>query len=91
MTFAIAELNIRFCRLRNVNDSFYSKLSGTDSESGDETELFTRNKHKAKEVKFIEKVVEDGDTLQSLSIKYRCPVSSINSFMRDRVVIANAF
>lgn len=51
------------------------KEKESDSESGEETELFVRNKPKKKEIPTIEKVVEDGDTLQSLAIRYHCSVS----------------
>lgn len=67
--------HVRSFRLRNVSENFYNKLSDNDDESANETELFTRNKQKSKEVKFIEKVIEEGDTLQSISIRYRCTVS----------------
>lgn len=61
-------------RLKTVSDSFYKKLSDNEEDSADETELFVRSKPKIAYVKFIEKVIEDGDTLQSISIKYRCTV-----------------
>lgn len=37
-------------------------------------------KSKRKEVPTIEKVVEDGDTLQSLAIRYGCAVSLIYNY-----------
>lgn len=71
--FILLQTNLSPYRLKNVSN-FYNKLS--DDDSGDETELFTRNKQKHKEIEFIEKLVEEGDTLQSLSIKYRCSVGT---------------
>lgn len=38
-------------------------------------ELFAKYRPKRKEVPTIEKVVEDGDTLQSLALRYGCTVS----------------
>lgn len=70
---------LQMFRLRNVSEKFYNKLSDNDEESGDETELFTRSKQKKSEVKFVEKVIEEGDTLQSISIKHRCTVSKFES------------
>ncbi|KAJ8925533.1 hypothetical protein NQ315_009372 [Exocentrus adspersus] len=51
------------------------KESGSDS--GEETELFVKNKPKRKEVPTIDKEVEDGDTLQSLAIRYHCTVADL--------------
>lgn len=38
-------------------------------------ELFVKNNPKTNSIPTIEKVVEDGDTLQSLAIRYGCAVS----------------
>lgn len=50
--------------------------SGKDSDSsgGEETELFIRNKSPKKELPTVERVIEDGDTLQALAIRYYCTV-----------------
>lgn len=37
-------------------------------------ELFVKARAKRKETPTIEKVIEDGDTLQSLAIRYACTV-----------------
>lgn len=46
-------------------------------ESGEETELLVKNKPQKKDVPTIEKVIEDGDTLQSLAIRYHCTVNTL--------------
>lgn len=72
------DLNSYKLRLRGKSynkQSEYKQLSGKDSDENDETELFVRNKTQFYEVPLVEKVVEDGDTLQALSIKYHCSVS----------------
>lgn len=48
----------------------YTILSGKDSDgSGDETELQLK-KSRFKEVPTVEKIVEEGDTLQALALRY---------------------
>lgn len=46
----------------------------SDSSEGEETELFTRNKSPKRDVATVERVIEDGDTLQALAIRYHCTV-----------------
>lgn len=46
----------------------------SDSSGGEETELFIRNKSPKKELPTVERVIEDGDTLQALAIRYYCTV-----------------
>lgn len=55
----------------NESKGLLSKLSDDESE---ETELFIQ-RSPYKEIPTIEKYVEEGDTLQALSIRYQCPVS----------------
>lgn len=47
-------------------------FSKDSDDSGDETELFIKKSHQ--DIPTVEKIVEEGDTLQALSIRYHCPV-----------------
>lgn len=51
------------------------KEKRSSDESDEEMEIFVKAKSKRKEVPTIEKVIEDGDTLQSVAIRYGCTVS----------------
>nr|CAI5868133.1 unnamed protein product [Callosobruchus analis] len=54
-----------------------NNLSGTENaiDSGDEeTELFVRKKTQKRETHAVEKLIQEGDTLQSLAIRYHCTV-----------------
>lgn len=46
----------------------------SSDESNEEMELFVKPKPKRKEIPTIEKIIEEGDTLQSLAIKCGCSV-----------------
>lgn len=49
-----------------------------DKESdNEETELFVRKSSPRKEIPSIEKDIEDGDTLQSIAIKYHCTIEDL--------------
>lgn len=66
---------------RNRHREFqYSQLQfskdSDDDDEGEETELFVRKTTVYKEIPTEDKIVEDGDTLQSLSIRYHCPDAS---------------
>ncbi|KAJ8947806.1 hypothetical protein NQ314_008549 [Rhamnusium bicolor] len=68
---------------RQKNKSFNASYKRLDkekesgSDSGEETELFVKNKPQRKEIPTIEKNVEDGDTLQSLAIRYHCTIADL--------------
>lgn len=65
------------CRPKNYENN-YKKVPLKDiDESEEETELFTY-KSRFKEIPTVEKIVEDGDTLQAISIRYHCSVSINN-------------
>lgn len=69
----------------------------SDDSSGEETELFVRNKSPKKEIPTKEKTIDESDTLQSLAIRYHCTVSSrvsiqdIQDFIvhSSRMLVAN--
>lgn len=72
---------IIFKRIKSHRDDGYKTLLGKNSdESGEETELFVRNKPAFCEIQYIEKTVEEGDTLQSLAIRYHCSVCQSSSY-----------
>lgn len=63
---------IFFCRIKGSQNDGYQQLFSKDSDdSGEDTELFVRKKY---EIPHIEKAVEEGDSLQSLAIRYHCTV-----------------
>ncbi|XP_018575717.1 lysM and putative peptidoglycan-binding domain-containing protein 3 [Anoplophora glabripennis] len=67
------------------------KEKGSGSDSGDETELFVRNKPQKREIPSMEKEVEDGDTLQSLAIRYHCTIADLkrlNNIHRENEIFA---
>jgi hypothetical protein len=75
------EKTSNWCGFRSKADASYKKF-GKHSDSEDETELFTLKKPSPrKEKASIEKVVEEGDTLQSLAIRYCCTVSAPRLFV----------
>ncbi|KAK9886593.1 hypothetical protein WA026_017519 [Henosepilachna vigintioctopunctata] len=43
----------------------------------EETELFLKSKTDKREIPTVEKTIEDGDTLQSLAIRYHCTIEDI--------------
>ncbi|CAG9765957.1 unnamed protein product [Ceutorhynchus assimilis] len=53
------------------------KASGSSSDDGEETELFVRNKSPKKEIPTLEKSIEEGDTLQSIAIRYHCTIEDL--------------
>ncbi|XP_017778274.1 PREDICTED: lysM and putative peptidoglycan-binding domain-containing protein 3 [Nicrophorus vespilloides] len=69
------------------NDYDYTKLS-KDSDD-EELELFVRKKFQ--EVATVEKIIEEGDTLQSLSIRYHCPIAELkrlNNIHKENEIFA---
>ncbi|RZB38988.1 LysM domain containing protein [Asbolus verrucosus] len=78
-------------RQRSKNDSSYKKF-GKHSDSEEETELFVvRNKSPRKEMPTVEKVIEEGDTLQSLAIRYCCTIEDLkrlNNIHKENEIFA---
>ncbi|KAK4885639.1 hypothetical protein RN001_001910 [Aquatica leii] len=74
-----------------VQQEHYIRLLGKDSdESGEETDLFIR-KSVFQDVQTVEKVVEENDTLQALSIRYHCPIAELkrlNNIHRENEIFA---
>ncbi|XP_057655099.1 lysM and putative peptidoglycan-binding domain-containing protein 3 [Diorhabda carinulata] len=80
-------------RQKNKYDTAYGLLKDKESGSddGEETELFVRHKPHRVEIPTIEKIVETGDTLQALAIKYRCSVAElkrINNIHNENEIFA---
>ncbi|XP_023024661.1 lysM and putative peptidoglycan-binding domain-containing protein 3 [Leptinotarsa decemlineata] len=68
---------------------YKEKESGSDS--GDEIELYLSTKPQKIDTPTIEKVVEEGDTLQALAIRYHCNIGDlkrINSIQNDNEIFA---
>lgn len=69
----------------------YTRLATKDSDdSGEETELFVK-KPTFQDIPTVEKVVEEGDTLQALSIRYHCPIAELkrlNNIHRENEIFA---
>ncbi|XP_044745396.1 lysM and putative peptidoglycan-binding domain-containing protein 3 isoform X2 [Coccinella septempunctata] len=53
------------------------KYQKCDDESEEETELFVKPRTPRKEIPTVEKTVQEGDTLQSLAIRYCCTIEDI--------------
>lgn len=79
---SVSKVNLRnisrsqlFCRSSNSKTQ-YKKLH-KESDSEEETELLfvRRNKVPKNEIPTIDKEIDEGDTLQSLAIRYHCTVS----------------
>ncbi|EFA06411.1 lysM and putative peptidoglycan-binding domain-containing protein 3 [Tribolium castaneum] len=72
-------------------DASYKKF-GKHSDSDDETELFTVRKTSPKKEKAtVEKTVEEGDTLQSLAIRYCCTIEDLkrlNNIHKENEIFA---
>ncbi|KAF2900190.1 hypothetical protein ILUMI_05985 [Ignelater luminosus] len=68
----------------------YKRMLSKDSDdSADETELFIKRSYQ--DIPTMEKVVEEGDTLQALSIRYHCPISELkrlNNIHRENEIFA---
>ncbi|KAJ8976716.1 hypothetical protein NQ317_000148, partial [Molorchus minor] len=80
-------------RNRTYNTSYrrIDKEKESGSENDEETELFVRNKPQRKEIPSIEKVMEDGDTLQSLAVRYHCTISDLkrlNNIHKENEIFA---
>ncbi|KAF7270903.1 hypothetical protein GWI33_016165 [Rhynchophorus ferrugineus] len=76
---------------RPINKSYKRFEKDSGGSSGEETELFVRNKSLKKEIPTVEKNIEDGDTLQSLAIRYRCTVEELkrlNQIHKDNEIFA---
>lgn len=77
-------------RQKSKYDGNYSKLSAKDSSDEEETELFTR-KSNFKEVPTVEISLDEDDTLQALSIRYRCSIEELkrlNNIHKDNEIYA---
>lgn len=61
---------------RQIKKSYKRYEKGSDS-SGEETELFVKNKSPRKEIPTVEKNIEATDTLQSLAIQYHCTIEEL--------------
>ncbi|KAF5301366.1 hypothetical protein FQA39_LY10764 [Lamprigera yunnana] len=76
---------------QRVHQHHYARLSGkTSDESEEETELLIR-KTGFQETTTVEKVVEQEDTLQALSIRYHCPIAELkrlNNIHRENEIFA---
>ncbi|KAF5307612.1 hypothetical protein FQR65_LT06768 [Abscondita terminalis] len=74
-----------------IQNQHYVRLPGKDSdESADETELFVK-KSVFQDVQTVDKVVEENDTLQALSIRYHCPIAELkrlNNIHRENEIFA---
>lgn len=76
-------------RPKILSEQGYARLPGKDSDdSADETELFIR-KTTFQEIPTVEKVVEEGDTLQALSIRYHCPVQYSDLLSSKTILLIN--
>ncbi|XP_072388585.1 lysM and putative peptidoglycan-binding domain-containing protein 3 [Diabrotica undecimpunctata] len=79
-------------RQKHRQEESYKLLKHKDSDSDEEeTELFVRNKPQRIEFPTVEKVIEEGDTLQSLAIKYHCPIAElkrINNIHKENEIFA---
>ncbi|XP_022913060.1 lysM and putative peptidoglycan-binding domain-containing protein 3 [Onthophagus taurus] len=65
-------------RQKRPKEEQYKKLTGKYSDdSSDETELFIIKKTTYQEPPTVEKIVEEGDTLQAIAIRYRCTVEEL--------------
>nr|CAI5868131.1 unnamed protein product [Callosobruchus analis] len=71
-----------------------NNLSGTENaiDSGDEeTELFVRKKTQKRETHAVEKLIQEGDTLQSLAIRYHCTIEDLkrlNNIHKENEIFA---
>lgn len=77
------ETYLNFFRTKAYNAA-YSRLDKekmSSGESDEEMELFVKSKPKTNIIPTIEKVVEEGDTLQSLAIRYGCTVSEFTKLI----------
>ncbi|KAB0802371.1 hypothetical protein PPYR_04557 [Photinus pyralis] len=74
-----------------MSEEGYTRLATKDSDdSSEETELSAK-KPTFQEIPTVEKVVEDGDTLQALSIRYHCPIAELkrlNNIHRENEIFA---
>ncbi|KAL1513646.1 hypothetical protein ABEB36_003034 [Hypothenemus hampei] len=67
------------------------KSKDSDSSNEDETELFVRNKSPKREIPSVEKDIEEGDTLQSLAIRYHCTIEDLkrlNNIHKENEIFA---
>ncbi|XP_048523710.1 lysM and putative peptidoglycan-binding domain-containing protein 3 isoform X2 [Dendroctonus ponderosae] len=74
---------------------YYKRLQSSkrdsDDSSGEETELFVRNKSPKKEIPTKEKTIDEGDTLQSLAIRYHCTIEDLkrlNNIHKENEIFA---
>lgn len=74
-----------------IQEHKYTRIASKISDdSGDETELFVK-KSTYQDIPTVEKVVEEGDTLQALSIRYHCPIAELkrlNNIHRENEIFA---
>ncbi|CAH1966990.1 unnamed protein product [Acanthoscelides obtectus] len=73
-----------------LQDNLRGKDNASDS-GGEETELFVRNKSPKKDIPTVEKLVQDGDTLQSLAIRYHCTIEELkrlNNIHKENEIFA---
>ncbi|KAG5874287.1 hypothetical protein JTB14_005718 [Gonioctena quinquepunctata] len=80
-----------------IYDTSYKRLDKekeSGSDSAEETELFVRNKPHKIDIPTVEKVVEEGDTLQALAIQYHCSIADlkrINLIQNDNEIFAKRY
>ncbi|VEN48273.1 unnamed protein product [Callosobruchus maculatus] len=75
---------------KRLQDDLSGKENGSDS-GDEETELFVRNKPQKKEIHTVEKLIQEGDTLQSLAIRYHCTIEDLkrlNSIHKENEIFA---
>ncbi|XP_063907999.1 lysM and putative peptidoglycan-binding domain-containing protein 3 [Zophobas morio] len=77
-------------RQKSKSDASYKKF-GKHSDSEDENELSTLRPSPKKERATVEKTVEEGDTLQSLAIRYCCTIEDLkrlNNIHKENEIFA---
>lgn len=74
-----------------IQENNYTRIPSKDSDdSGGETELLVK-KSTYQDIPTVEKVMEEGDTLQALSIRYHCPIAELkrlNNIHRENEIFA---
>lgn len=79
---------------KSLDNTTYNRLGGKDSDDDENTELISIPKSTFKEIKTIDKELEEGDTLQNLAIRYHSTIHElkrINKIQNENEIYAKHY
>lgn len=79
---------------KSLDNTTYNRLTGKDSDDDENTELISLPKSTFKEIRTIDKELEEGDTLQNLAIRYHSTLHElkrINKIQNENEIYAKRY